>query len=163
MTLRLGGNTFNFPNIIEFLYIYIDLFVFHTYRIPVQSKTPRILDCGAHIGMASMYFKKIYPTAVITCFEPNPNALTYLRKNLSQNDIADVEIVPAAVWNTDASISFAHSTWSWGDHVDTSTSHRTFEVPTVRLGKYLNQRIDILKMDIESAEETVLKDCGSQL
>lgn len=159
MKVNVNGYTVSFPNLAEFLLIYVDLFVLHTYKVTVSKKEPaRIIDCGAHIGVAALYYKKLYPQAHVTCFEPSPTSLAFLKKNISQNQLSDIEIVPAAVWDTDGTITFSHSPWSWGDHVHTEESNNTFAVKSTRLGKYLQKPVDILKMDIEGAEETVMKD-----
>lgn len=163
MKMNLGGRTFSFPNMIEFLMIYFDLFVLQSYKEVVKGPRVRILDCGAHIGIATLYYKSVYPQAHITCFEPNPASIAFLKENISQNNLDTIDVVPAAVWNTDGTISFSHSMWSWGDHVRTDATNNTFEVKSTRLLKYLQEPVDILKIDIEGAEEAVIKDIDPYL
>jgi FkbM family methyltransferase len=163
MKMRLGDYDFSFPNFFEFLMIYLDLFVLQSYKEIVAKDSPRILDCGSHIGSAALYYKTLYPNAHITCFEPNPTALSYLKKNIMNNKLGDVEIVPAAVWDKDGTIQFKHALLSWGDHIEPADSDGTFQVRAVRLEPYLKKHVDILKLDIEGAEEIIMKDIDPQL
>ena len=59
-----------------------DLFVRETFQVKLETETPRILDCGANVGLASLYFKRRYPKARITAFEADPAIAEALRGNL---------------------------------------------------------------------------------
>ena len=59
--------------------------------------TPRILDCGANIGLATLYFKLLYPGACITCFEPGAEAFRVLEANISANQLEEVTAFPVAL------------------------------------------------------------------
>ena len=67
---------------------------------------PRILDCGANVGLASLYFKKRYPEARVTAFEADPAIADVLRGNLLRNGCPDVEVVEAAVWTEEGTVEF---------------------------------------------------------
>lgn len=118
---------------------------------------PVILDCGANIGFSSLVYKRQFPNAKITAFEPDPEFIPLLRRNLERNGASDVEVVEAAVWVENGS-----SQWSMegidGSHLGDTNAEgtKTVTVRTIDLGDYLNQPIDLLKMDIEGAEYEVI-------
>jgi hypothetical protein len=76
------------------------------YRFRASRPDPVILDCGANIGMASLYWKRDYPEARITAFEPDPAIADVLRWNLRSAAAEGVTVVGAAVWNSATSLRF---------------------------------------------------------
>src|SRR5438045_4004967 len=42
------------------------------YAFSTTNPAPRILDCGANVGLASLYWKRTHPGARITAFEADP-------------------------------------------------------------------------------------------
>ena len=137
-----------------------------------EKKNPVILDGGANIGISTIHYKRLFPEAVITSFEPDPRACELLRRNLATNQIHDVEIVEKALWTSNGRTKFfsegadANRVMRAGDEVLTglTPSAQEFEVETVRLADYLEKtKYDLVKLDIESAEADVIADCGDTL
>ena len=137
-----------------------------------EKKNPVILDAGANIGISTIHYKRLFPDAVITAFEPDLRACELLRRNLAANQINDVEIVEKALWTNNSGANFfsegadANRVMRAGDEVLTSLtpSAKQFEVETVRLADYLARtEYDFVKLDIESAEADVIVDCGDTL
>ncbi len=135
---------------------------------------PVILDGGANIGITAIHYKRLFPGAVITSFEPDPRACELLRRNLIANNIHDVEVVEKALWTSNGRTSFfsegadANRVVRADDelrHLTTLTpTAKRFEVATVRLADYLAQtKFDLVKLDIESAEAEVIVDCRDTL
>ena len=133
-----------------------------------QSKrlaAPRILDCGANIGLSVIYFKQRYPHAQIVAFEPDPKVFEVLKHNVSAMGLASgVELVQKGLWDKETTLQF-HSEGADGGHISDLDSSRSncLEVQTTRLRSYLEEPIDFLKMDIEGAEVVVLEDCKDRL
>lgn len=139
-----------------------------------EKKNPVILDGGANIGISAIHYKRLFPGAVITSFEPDPRSCELLRRNLAVNEIHDVEIVEKALWTSNGRVSFfsegadANRVVRAGDDVGQLTaltpSAKQFDVETVRLADYLARtEYDLVKLDIESAEADVIVDCGDTL
>ncbi len=139
-----------------------------------EKKNPVILDGGANIGISAIHYKRLFPGAVITSFEPDPGACELLRRNLAVNKIHDVEIVEKALWTSNGSANFfsegadANRVVRAGEEVKQLTtltpSAKQFDVETVRLADYLARtHYDLVKLDIESAEAEVIVDCGDTL
>ena len=53
--------------------------------VSTATSTPRILDCGANVGLASLFFRRLYPQARITAFEADPALFAILEANLDAN------------------------------------------------------------------------------
>jgi FkbM family methyltransferase len=143
-----------------------DLFVRETLKADLTTESPRILDCGAHVGLASLYFKKRYPRARITAFEADPAIAEVLRGNLQRNGCADVEVVEAAVWTTDGSVEFRQEGADSGtiEGFASGLSGARTRVPSLRLARLLEaESVDLLKLDIEGSEEAVLRDARATL
>ncbi|HEX4602645.1 MAG TPA: hypothetical protein VH724_01505, partial [Candidatus Angelobacter sp.] len=58
--------------------LYSEIFARESYWFTSNKPNPVILDCGANIGMATLYFKWLYPLAQITAFEPDPTTFNAL-------------------------------------------------------------------------------------
>lgn len=128
-----------------------------------NNTSPYIIDCGANIGLSVLHFKKTFPDCRITAFEPDPDICRVLKRNVTANGLKKVEIVERALWNEDGEIQFISDKADGG--------HLSFEahaalgqtVKAERLRKYLEEPVDLLKMDIEGAETRVLSDCSEIL
>jgi FkbM family methyltransferase len=128
-----------------------------------QNEHPVILDCGANIGISVLNYKRKFPGARITAFEPDPSICRVLRGNLERNGAADVEVIEAAVWTGAGEAAFM-STGTDGGRVDLHPPSQPMGalVATVDLREYLNKPIDLLKLDIEGAEYDVVHHvCGT--
>jgi len=128
-----------------------------------ENPQPYILDCGANIGISVLHYKRLFPNATIVAFEPDPQVCTVLRRNLRVNGATDVEVVEAALWDTEGEMPFGADRAD-GGRLEVSDGSKTLQlVKTQRLVEYLNQPVDLLKMDIEGAEGHVIPDCSDHL
>ena len=143
-----------------------DLFVREAYRFESGNETPRILDLGANIGLASLYFKWRYPGSRITAYEADPDIYEVLKRNLQANGADDVDVVNAAVWVHDEAVAFDCEGADSGAVLDerSKASSRKSTVNARRLRNELNKdHFDLVKVDIEGAELAVLEDCRDVL
>jgi FkbM family methyltransferase len=131
---------------------------------------PRILDVGANIGMATIYFKSIFPEARIDAFEADPVVASILQHNVDAFKLRDVRVHNVAASDTAGTLTFLSNGSDGGrlvkerDAVDLkSRSESTVQVPAVRLKDCLIESIDFLKLDIEGAEYDVIADCQDSL
>jgi FkbM family methyltransferase len=161
-TTDIPGSKFRIPDAASFLASWEEIFDHEIYDFRTQSDTPRILDCGANVGVSCLYFKRRFPLARITAFEPDPKIFSYLKYNLDNAGISDVELCEKAVWNSETVLRF-QSEGSDGGRVESSSGTNGIDVNTVRLRDYLSEKIDLLKIDIEGAEVDVLIDIANFL
>ena len=74
-----------------------------------------IIDCGANIGLASIYFKFHFPDVKIYAFEPEISNFKMLKKNVA--NYKDVVVFQKAIWYESANLNLM-------DH----SSHDSFSV-----------------------------------
>ena len=139
----------------------------------MKTDQPKIIDCGSNIGISTLYFKHKYPSARITCFEPDPNAYHLLQKNTILNRLTDVDLVSAALadkigwtnffgeFNGGAPYTLGNSILQqWGLQRKTSSC---IKVRSVLLSEYISMKVDLLKLDVEGAELMILQELGDKL
>jgi len=144
---------------------YTEIFEEKCYDLTIKSKKPIIIDCGANIGLATIFFKKQYPTSQIICFEPDPDIFKVLKSNIEHFKFKDIQLRNEAVWYDDTNITFRREGGFSGRvaiGIDTKKSN-LIEVKAIKLSDFLNCKIDLLKMDIEGAELEVLKSIENKL
>jgi FkbM family methyltransferase len=160
--IELADLTIEYTDLLTVCPQWHDLFVQRTLDFAATTDRPRVLDCGANVGLASLFIKRRYPGARVTAFEADPGIAAVCRRNLVRNGAGDVEVIDAAVWTSPGIVAFAREGADSGAvSVDTAG---TTTVPAVRLRDWLQREpVDLLKLDIEGAEGTVLRDCGDTL
>lgn len=164
--IQLLDYTLRYPDLLTLCPQWHDIFVRQSLKFSTSVAAPRILDCGANAGLASLYFKRIHPGARITAFEADPALHDVLARNLQQNGAADVEAVHAAVWTADGAVTFTCEGADSGAIAALAPGLRGTDrtVPSRRLRDLLaRERVDLLKLDIEGAECAVLEDCEPAL
>ncbi|WP_073131469.1 FkbM family methyltransferase [Chryseolinea serpens] len=163
-TFELMGKLVKFVDGPSCHFIHKEIFKEEIYRFEATTDKPFIIDAGANIGLGVLYFKKIYPQAEILAFEPDKTVSNVLLENIRTFSFSNVTVIDKALWNENTTLRF-HSEGADAGRVSTgSDSENVIEVHAVRLRPYLQQRrVDFLKMDIEGAETTVLKDCADLL
>jgi len=152
----------------NFYVCYKDIFVGGIYAFSTETDRPRVIDCGSNIGVSILYFKYHYPTANVLGFEPDPKILPLLRQTLAENALTDVEVVEAAVAGKPGQMDFfmdgKYGSTLFADAAKHDGHDRpVISVPTVPLADYLNESIDLLKMNIEGAEWPVLQAAESKI
>jgi FkbM family methyltransferase len=133
---------------------YFEIFVLRRYDIGPRQWPLRILDCGGNIGLSVLWFKQRYPESHVTVFEADPVIARILWHNTQTWDLCDVNLVEAAAWSSETSLSFARDGADSG-RVEAAGKD---QVQAVRLANYLETQVDLLKLDIEGAEYEVLLD-----
>lgn len=134
------------------------IFPTHVYDFVASRPDPLIIDAGANIGLATVYWKQRFPEARIIAFEADPEIVTILEQNVAAARYTDVEVVSKAVWVREEVLTFASEGGDAGRLGEGST-----KVQAIRLADYLTEEIDLLKMDIEGAEVDVILDCSNKL
>lgn len=144
---------------------FAELFVRREYPVLDEKDGGLILDCGANIGLASLYFKSILPNSRIIAFEPSPSTFQTLRSNIERNGVTGVELHNEALAREPGTLElFADLTTP--DSPVASAMQNTLapnaqsiaRVPAVRLSDHINGPVELLKLDIEGGEHDVLHD-----
>lgn len=145
--------------------LYHDIFARQIYLFRTLNKMPVIFDCGANIGMAMLYFKWLYPGARIESFEPDPKTFGLLQNNVTRNRLPDVITHNCALWDENGKIDFfidPATPGSLGMSADPlRLKGERIQVPSRKLSEFVQGPIDFLKLDVEGAEDRILRDLVS--
>jgi FkbM family methyltransferase len=116
-----------------------------------------IVDCGANIGLSSLFFHRKYPGAQIVAAEPEASNFEMLVRNTK----AYTNIYPYryGIWNKCSSLEIVNDgngDDKWGFKVKetqpgTAGSIRSITIEEI-MKRFGREEIDILKMDIEGSE-----------
>lgn len=150
-------------DIASFNFLKQEIFDQQIYNFRSEKTDPIIIDCGANIGMSVIYFKTIYPDARIIAFEPDKHIFEVLKCNIEKYDLTNVELINKACWNSETTLRFFSEGADGGRMAEESETEKIITVDTIRLKKYLKEKIDFLKIDIEGAEVEVLPDIQNEL
>ena len=162
-----NGYKISYRNDVELEVIYDDIFAKNTYFFESKNPEPYIIDCGGHIGLAVLYFKRLYPRSRIVTFEPNPETFSLLKKNIVQNRLRGVQAINMALSHGDDKHAILYvgenflEAWDSTDTIepdlwDNMDQYRGISVPSARLSSYINGEVEFVKLDIEGAEYDVL-------
>lgn len=126
--------------------------------VPLPSAPGAIIDGGAHVGYATLFFANRYPGSRILAVEPAREHLALLRANTSA--YPKVEVVPAAIWSHTTELALVDPReGSWALRVQEAPAETTVRVPAVTISTLIDrlgvETVDVLKLDIEGAEREV--------
>jgi FkbM family methyltransferase len=156
----------------EFHRLKREIFTQHNYFFESATDSPIIVDVGAHIGLATLYFKSIYPQAIITAIEPLWENFNLLSRNILDNRLVGVEAHQFACGKEDGERDFFidetderwYSSASFLPHAWNNQQQTKKITITVRkLSSMLPPHVDLLKIDAEGAEEEILLELGDKL
>ncbi|MFI5250965.1 MAG: FkbM family methyltransferase [Bacteroidota bacterium] len=116
-----------------------------------------IIDCGANIGLASVFFKNKYPKAKIIAVEPEGSNANLLNRNTKPYN--DIQCITAGIWNKPAhlSVSDEQGLGHWGYTVKEVPEGTPAAIKAVTIDTIMREfnltEIDLLKIDIEGSEK----------
>jgi FkbM family methyltransferase len=119
---------------------------------------PLIIDAGANIGLATLYYRDTYPEAIIIAVEPEPRNFAELLHHLDGDDL----LLPlnAAISSKDELVQVADpGEGEWGFRTSPATSNAATTVPAYSIESLIRLAAErcqvapfILKIDIEGFE-----------
>ena len=121
------------------------------------------IDVGADFGWYTVIgAKAVGPTGRVIAFEPVPQNLEFLRRNVAANGCANARIEPLALSNKSGKLTFHLSRENLGDHSMFSIADRpdAIEVQATTLDEYLRNdsgKIALIKIDTQGAEGLILE------
>jgi FkbM family methyltransferase len=143
-------------------YLYEEIFSREEYLFHSATRRPLIFDCGANIGMATLFFKWLYPESTVIAFEPDPTTFRLLQHNIERNRLSDVTAYNVALWDENARIPFfIHANEPGSLLMSTEASRvrgKKIEVEARRLSDFVTGPVDLLKLDVEGGESRVVCD-----
>ncbi|ADU06393.1 methyltransferase FkbM family [Micromonospora sp. L5] len=142
-------------------YLVREIFVDGCYEMGDLGDRPTIVDVGANIGLASLYFRRRYPRASITAIEADPDVFALLDRNLRRNVVAThLTTHHLAAHGRGGSVALYRRAAKPGRLTTSVEAHRggpeAVDVPARRLSELIPGPIDLLKVDIEGGEHGVI-------
>jgi FkbM family methyltransferase len=130
----------------------------YNFHIPFTPTT--ILDGGANIGLASVYFSHRYPSASIVAVEPSLENFNVFEKNIV--NFSNVKSKLGGIWNDNKHLSIINSKENDNafmvEEVNASTPG---SIPAYSISSIMQEMnwstIDLLKLDIEGSEKEVFE------
>ena len=140
----------------SFLSAWDEIFVNRIYDLPRRvGKLPTLVDAGANVGLAALFWKRTYGDFHYLGFEPDPQVAACCRRNLASWGVAG-ELRELALSDAEGEQRFVPD-GADGGRLEGGTGSG-FTVKTARLSRMLPPAVDLLKLDIEGAESVVLRD-----
>lgn len=115
-----------------------------------------IIDGGANIGLASIALKNLFPAAKIIAIEPDKENFVQLNKNIKPYE--DIYTIRAGLWNKKAflTVTDKYNVGKWGMITEEVLQESAGSITTITIDQIMQDfkldRIDLLKLDIETAE-----------
>lgn len=144
-------------------YVFEQIFLDDDYALSADLQPRFIVDAGANVGYASIYFANRYPEAEIVAIEPDAANFQILCENVKP--YPKIRPLRAGLWGKVGTLSVDNSLGSWASTVaeahsdDTTEKDSACRVKAVTVDDILlttgHKRIDVLKIDIEGAEKEV--------
>lgn len=136
------------------------VFIMEEYRfegLPHPDQTLRIVDLGANVGYSVIYWATRYAHAQIEAFEPHPEHQRILMRHLEVNGLrARVTCHPVAVGVAPGRACLTND--SGRSRIAPDGEIKVEMVDFFEAMSRSNQRIDLLKIDIEGGEYAILMD-----
>lgn len=149
---------------------YRQVFVDKEYAFSTRQDPKVIVDAGANIGLASVYFANKYPNARIIAIEPEQSNFEVLKANTKH--YPNITPIQAALWNRNEEINLIDpGLGKWGFMTgekaasEAATDNICHAVKAMTVDSIMDEfgidRINILKVDIEGAEKEVFSDTSA--
>lgn len=152
-----------------------EIFDQEVYSLKAVQNPKLIIDAGAYTGMATCWFHHKYSGVEVVAIEPNWIAYDFLQENLAVNGLSNVKSFNVALgrkpgtrelyfedgpdgWNSIA--SFNNGGWRQ-DREQSSMMVKV--IPLSKILSEVKQEVDLVKMDIEGAEQVVLSEAEQYL
>lgn len=124
-----------------------------------------VIDVGANFGYYSLLAARAAPRGIVYAFEPDPMALTLLRRNVATNGLDErIVIWPLAVANVDGEVDFhlaEESAFSGIRATGRAKTRGTLRLPVRSLDSFAREHnlraIDALKIDVEGLEGAIVR------
>jgi FkbM family methyltransferase len=139
---------------------FIQLFIDGELDFQMSEEPATIVDAGANIGLASLYFAHRFPKAKILALEVDQSNFELLVRNTKT--YANITCLKLALWSKQTQLNILNPTDEpWAFRVGEVASADGTSIPALGVHDLLKEfesgRIDLLKMDIEGAEKDVFQ------
>lgn len=139
--------------------VFEQIFTYKAYEMKTNINPNIIIDCGANIGLTSIYFSNKYPNSKIIAIEPERSNYEMMLKN-TQN-YSNIVCLQKGIWKKSCFLEIMDesvSNWEFMvKETDAKTDISAISIPDL-IKEYEISQIDILKIDIEGSEKEIFED-----
>ena len=128
------------------------------------------LDVGGNVGYFSLLMSRLAVDGSVHVFEPIPVNAALIRANASLNGFGNLHVNNAAVGDHEGCVQFSvslDSAYSSMHATGRVSEKASIHVPMISLDHYISTaslpRIDVMKVDVEGAEDLVIRGGASFL
>ena len=138
--------------------VFEEIFIDQIYKFPHKNEVGYIIDAGANIGLAALYFQRCFPGAQIISIEPVSENFELLKLNTCKYD--NIICYQNGLWNKKTNLKITNTTeGNWAFMVEETDDQG--DISAVCINDILREnpasKIDILKLDIEGSEKEVFE------
>lgn len=153
------------------LFVFKQIFLNNEYEaamdIVSKMNVVNVIDCGANIGLSSIYIKSKFPKSKLCAIEPFYENYEVLQKNINQNNI-EANTLLGAIWYKKCALGISNSFRDgkeWSIQVVENANIKNIQSYTImEIMEIMNfNTIDLLKVDIEGSEKQLFDDSISDL
>ncbi len=137
-----------------------EIFQKNIYDVALPFIPVTIVDAGANVGFASLFFKLKYPKSHILAIEIESENIEMIKKNTAQ--ISNFEVISKALYNRKAYFKIENpfnATNSF--QINETEDVNNFDIESITVDEVLTYKkwktIDVLKIDIEGAEKQLFE------
>lgn len=134
-----------------------EIFINGDYNFKFLGDITKIIDAGANIGFASIFFTNRFKNAKILALEPEKSNFSILKKNVYHYEY--IKVLNRGLWvkNANLKISNRGKTEHWGYMVEEVKNNNEYEVKGISMEECMKimgwNKVDLLKLDIEGSEK----------
>jgi len=130
--------------------------------LPAGADVELVVDCGANIGLASLYFLNRFPACRVIAVEPDPGNFAVLQRNLSRYG-GRARTVNSGVWSHPAALRMGDDEFrdgrEWSRTVRECRPGEDAQFVATDIGTILREsgarQISLLKIDVEGSEREI--------
>jgi FkbM family methyltransferase len=177
---KIFGFTIHYNRLDSLVHLLREIFIDFQYFVTVKKKNPVIFDVGSNIGIATLFFKMVYPESAIYSFEPDDAVFGFLKENIEGNGLKNITPINAGLGRYTGKAQFYVPSWSSGSssihyekveiesryagqcHGRENISIHQKEVDVMKVSDFIMEQgirhIDLMKIDAEGAEAEIIED-----
>lgn len=132
-----------------------------TYETAVSKhQSPVIIDCGANIGLSSIWYASRYPAARVFAIEPDRGNFTMLCRNTKS--FPNIVPIHAAVWDKETTLTVVDkAAAAWAFQIEEGPADNEIPLPVITIPTVMAEakadQILWAKIDIEGGEQALFR------
>jgi len=141
--------------------VFYQVFLERSYQFNIKAEPRVIIDCGANIGLSTVFFKHRYPKAKVIAIEPEISNFKMLELNTKMYN--NVHCLNYGIWNKSTNLIIKdNNLGNWGFMVEEVDYKNETTIPAISIDEIIEKfnikQIDILKNDIEGSEKELFQE-----